>query len=62
MHKIYLDGVTRFCETSELSFFKKLGYEEIKDEKPAKVEEVKEEVEEIEEVKPKAKKGGKKGV
>ena len=62
MHKIYSDGVTRFCETSELSFFKKLGYEEIKDEKPAKVEEVKEEVEEIEEVKPKTKKGGKKGV
>lgn len=59
MHKIYLDGVTRFCETSELSFFKKLGYEEIKDEKPAKVEEI-EEVEEIE--KPKAKKGTKKGV
>lgn len=55
MHKIYLDGVTRFCETSELSFFKKLGYEEIKDEKPVKVEEVKEEVEEIEEVKPKKK-------
>ena len=52
MHKIYSDGVTRFCETSELSFFKKLGYEEIKDEKPAKVEEVK----------PKTKKGGKKGV
>ena len=60
MHKIYLDGVTRFCETSELSFFKKLGYEEIKDEKPAKVEEENEEVEEIE--KPKAKKGNKKGV
>lgn len=60
MHKIYLDGVTRFCETSELSFFKRLGYEEIKDEKPVKVEEVKEEVEE--EVKPKAKKGNKKGV
>lgn len=59
MHKIYLDGVTRFCETSELSFFKKLGYEEIKDEKPAKVEEIKEEVKEIEEVKPKAKKGKK---
>lgn len=62
MHKIYLDGVTRFCETSELSFYKNLGYVEIKDEKPAKVEEVKEEVEEIEEVKPKTKKGGKKGV
>lgn len=61
MHKIFLDGVTRFCETSELSFFKKLGYEEIKDEKPAKVEEI-EEAEEIEEVKPKAKKGNKKGV
>lgn len=60
MHKIYLDGVTRFCETSELSFFKKLGYEEIKEEKPK--EEVKEEAEEIEEVKPKAKKGNKKGV
>ena len=59
MHKIYLDGVTRFCETSELSFFKRLGYEEIKDEKPKKVEEPKE-VEEIEEVKPK--KGNKKGV
>lgn len=58
MHKIYLDGVTRFCETSELSFFKRLGYEEIKDEKPK--EEEKEEVEEIE--KPKAKKGNKKGV
>ena len=58
MHKIYLDGVTRFCETSELSFFKKLGYEEIKEEKPK--EEEKEEVEEIE--KPKAKKGNKKGV
>ena len=55
MHKIYLDGVTRFCETSELSFFKKLGYQEI-DDKPKKVEEVKEEV------KPKTKKGGKKGV
>lgn len=62
MHKIYLDGVTRFCETSELSFFKRLGYEEIKDEKPVEKEEEKE-VEEIEEVKPKAtKKGGKKGV
>ena len=60
MHKIYLDGFTRFCETSELSFFKKLGYEEIKDEKPAKVEEENGEVEEIE--KPKAKKGNKKGV
>lgn len=58
MHKIYLDGVTRFCETSELSFFKKLGYQEI-DDKPKKVEET-EEVEEIE--KPKAKKGNKKGV
>lgn len=58
MHKIYLDGVTRFCETSELSFFKKLGYQEI-DDKPKKVEEI-EEVEEIE--KPKAKKGTKKGV
>lgn len=58
MHKIYLDGVTRFCETSELSFFKKLGYQEI-DDKPKKVEEI-EEVEEIE--KPKAKKGNKKGV
>lgn len=58
MHKIYLDGVTRFCETSELSFFKRLGYEEIKEEKPK--EEEKEEVEEIE--KPKAKKGNKKGV
>lgn len=58
MHKIYLDGVTRFCETSELSFFKKLGYQEI-DDKPKKVEEIKE-VEEIE--KPKAKKGTKKGV
>ena len=57
MHKIYLDGVTRFCETSELSFFKRLGYEEIKEEKPK--EEEKEEVEEIE--KPKAKKGNKKG-
>lgn len=61
MHKIYLDGVTRFCETSELSFFKKLGYQEV-EEKPKKIEEVKEEVEEIEEVKPKAKKGTKKGV
>lgn len=60
MHKIYLDGVTRFCETSELSFFKKLGYQEI-DDKPEKVEEI-EEAEEIEEVKPKAKKGTKKGV
>lgn len=60
MHKIYLDGVTRFCETSELSFFKKLGYQEI-DDKPEKVEEI-EETEEIEEVKPKAKKGTKKGV
>jgi hypothetical protein len=58
MHKIYLDGVTRFCETSELPFFKKLGYQEI-DDKPKKVE-VKEEVEEIEQ--PKAKKGNKKGV
>lgn len=58
MHKIYLDGITRFCETSELSFFKKLGYQEI-DDKPKKVEEI-EEVEEIE--KPKAKKGNKKGV
>lgn len=58
MHKIYLDGVTRFCETSELSFFKKLGYQEI-DDKPEKVEEPKE-VEE--EVKPKTKKGTKKGV
>jgi hypothetical protein len=58
MHKIYLDGVTRFCETSELPFFKKLGYQEI-DDKPKKVEEI-EEVEEIE--KPKAKKGNKKGV
>lgn len=58
MHKIYLDGVTRFCETSELAFFKKLGYQEI-DDKPKKVEEI-EEVEEIE--KPKAKKGTKKGV
>ena len=58
MHKIYLDGVTRFCETSELSFFKNLGYQEI-DDKPKKVEEI-EEVEEIE--KPKAKKGNKKGV
>jgi hypothetical protein len=58
MHKIYLDGVTRFCETSELSFFKKLGYQEI-DDKPKKVEEI-EEAEEIE--KPKAKKGNKKGV
>jgi hypothetical protein len=58
MHKIFLDGVTRFCETSELSFFKKLGYQEI-DDKPKKVEEI-EEVEEIE--KPKAKKGTKKGV
>ena len=58
MHKIYLDGVTRFCETSELSFFKKLGYQEI-DDKPKKVEET-EEVEELE--KPKAKKGNKKGV
>lgn len=57
MHKIYLDGVTRFCETSELSFFKKLGYQEI-DDKPKKVEEI----EEVEEVKPKAKKGTKKGV
>lgn len=57
MHKIFLDGVTRFCETSELSFFKKLGYQEI-DDKPKKVEEI-EEVEEIE--KPKAKKGTKKG-
>jgi hypothetical protein len=61
MHKIYLDGVTRFCETPELSFYKKLGYEEIKDEKPV-VKEEKKEVEEIEEVKPKAKKGNKKGV
>lgn len=60
MHKIYLDGVTRFCETSELSFFKKLGYEEIKDEKPVVKEEEIEEVEEIE--KPKEKKGNKKGV
>ena len=59
MHKIYLDGVTRFCETSELSFFKRLGYEEIKDVKQVEKEE-KEEVEEIE--KPKAKKGNKKGV
>ena len=58
MHKIYLAGVTRFCETSELSFFKNLGYQEI-DDKPKKVEEI-EEVEEIE--KPKAKKGTKKGV
>ena len=58
MHKIYLDGVTRFCETSELSFFKNLGYQEI-DDKPKKVEEI-EEVEEIEQ--PKAKKGNKKGV
>jgi hypothetical protein len=58
MHKIYLDGVTRFCETSELPFFKRLGYQEI-DDKPKKVEEI-EEVEEIE--KPKAKKGNKKGV
>lgn len=57
MHKIYLDGVTRFCETSELSFFKNLGYQEV-DDKPKKVEEI-EEVEEIE--KPKAKKGNKKG-
>ena len=57
MHKISLDGVTRFCETSELSFFKNLGYQEI-DEKPKKVEEI-DEVEEIE--KPKTKKG-KKGV
>lgn len=59
MHKIFLDGVTRFCETSELSFFKKLGYQEV-EEKPSKVEKVEEEVEEIE--KPKAKKGNKKGV
>jgi hypothetical protein len=59
MHKIFLDGVTRFCETSELSFFKKLGYQEV-EEKPSKAEMVEEEVEEIE--KPKAKKGGKKGV
>lgn len=60
MHKIYLDGVTRFCETSELSFFKNLGYQEI-DEKPKKVEEI-EEIEEVEEIeKPKTKKG-KKGV
>ena len=58
MHKIYLDGVTRFCETFELPFFKKLGYQEI-DDKPKKAEEPKE-VEE--EVKPKAKKGNKKGV
>ena len=57
MHKIYLDGVTRFCETSELSFFKNLGYKEIEENPIAKEE--KEEVEEIE--KPKAKKG-KKGV
>lgn len=57
MHKIYLDGVTRFCETSELSFFKNLGYQEV-DDKPKKVEELKE----VEEVKPKAKKGTKKGV
>lgn len=59
MHKIFLDGVTRFCETSELSFFKKLGYQEV-EEKPSKPEKVEEEVEEIE--KPKAKKGNKKGV
>lgn len=59
MHKIYLDGVTRFCETSELPFFKKLGYQEV-EEKPKNIEEVKEEVEEIEQ--PKAKKGNKKGV
>lgn len=58
MHKIYLDGVTRFCETSELSFFKNLGYKEIEENSIAKEE--KEEVEEIE--KPKAKKGTKKGV
>jgi hypothetical protein len=47
MHKIYLDGVTRFCETSELSFFKKLGYQEV-EEKPSKAEKVEEEVEEDE--------------
>lgn len=58
MHKIYLDGVTRFCETSELSFFKNLGYQVI-DEKPEIVKEDIEEVEENEEVKPKKK--GKKG-
>lgn len=58
MHKIFLDGVTRFCETSELSFFKNLGYVEVED-KP-KVEKVEEEP--AEEVKPKAKKGNKKGV
>ena len=60
MHKIYLDGVTRFCDTSELSFFKKLGYQEI-DEKPEIKKEIVKEVEEIEQVKPKAKKGTKKG-
>lgn len=60
MHKIYLDGVTRFCETSELAFFKKQGYQVI-DEKPEIVKEEIEEVEENEEVKPK-KKGNKKGV
>lgn len=60
MHKIYLDGVTRFCDTSELSFFKKLGYQEI-DEKPEIKKEIVKEVEEIEQVKPKAKKGAKKG-
>ena len=58
MHKIYLDGVTRFCETSELSFFKKLGYKEV-EEKPIEPKKI-EEVEEIEQ--PKAKKGTKKGV
>lgn len=54
MHKIYLDGVTRFCETSELSFFKKLGYEEIVEE--PFVEE--DDEEETAKPKPKAKKKG----
>ena len=61
MHKIFLDGVTRFCETSELAFFKKQGYQVI-DEKPEIVKEEIKEVEEVAEVKPKAKKGNKKGV
>lgn len=60
MHKIFLDGVTRFCETSELPFFKKLGYQEI-DEKPEIKKDEIDEVEEIEQVKPKTKKGAKKG-
>ena len=60
MHKIFLDGVTRFCETSELTFFKKLGYQEIDAEPEIKKDKI-EEVEEIEQVKPKTKKGAKKG-